>query len=71
MTATITLRNAHGAYTVDVDRLSVVVLRTKTWDDATLRLQTEGRCGYPEGSDALRDCTRLELQVILTESGNF
>ena len=75
---TITLRNAHGAFEVEVDRLNLVILKTKNWSDLLLQVRlggytgsTSGEMGDQAAHDFYRDCTRLEAQIILTECGNF
>jgi hypothetical protein len=70
-TATIRLNNNHGLFTADNDKVELLLIKTASWDRALLRRQVEGCCGFPEGSDALRDCTWLELCIIWVDSGNY
>lgn len=67
----ITLTNAHGTFEVEVDRLNLAIVKTKNRSDALIRRQAEGANGHPEGSDAYRGDTRLEVLIMWVEGGNF
>lgn len=70
---TIQLRNRHGFFEVDIDRLNLTILKTSSMDDDSLKFLAAGCCGFDDRDrrDIFRVDTRLEVQVMLTESGNF
>lgn len=68
---TLSLTNAHGTFEVEVDRLNLTIARTKNWSDLHLRTRAAELNGHGEDSDAYRADTRLEVQIMLTEGGNF
>ena len=70
---TITLTNAHGTYTVEVDALELTMLKTKNMPIRELRIFGAGLCGYDEADllDAFRANSRIEVNIAITDSGNF
>jgi len=71
LTAELSLTNAHGLFTADADKVSLLLIRTASWPVTELRRQVQGCCGYDPDGDALRDCTWLELCIIWVDSGNY
>lgn len=73
-TATITLTNAHGAYTADCDQVSMLLTRTASWGLEVTRRHVAGCVGHDlykdPFADYYRDCTWLELCIIWADSGN-
>lgn len=67
---TMTLRNAHGAFTVDVDRLNIAMIRYSTLSDDSLRDYAARMNGHDSG-EAYRSDSRLECLVMLVEGGNY
>ncbi len=74
-TATINLTNTHGTFTADSDKVSLLLVRTASWDRTALRRMVAGCIGHDmhrdEDADYYRDCTWLELCIIWADSGNF
>lgn len=74
---TITLTNAGGTYTVEVDALNLALTKTANRSDFLVRQQAADACGYDRGfaglhdDDVFRGWTRLEVIIAWVESGNF
>lgn len=75
-TATITLNNNHGAFTVEVRVLNRAIAATKHRSDALIRHQAAGSCGFPDydwmagEAGPYDDISRLEVLIAWIESGN-
>lgn len=67
-TAKLRLNNNHGLFIADSDDVELLLIKTASWPREVLRRQVEGCTGHPEGSDALRGCTWLELCIIWADS---
>ena len=74
---TLTLTNAGGAYTIEVDTLNLALIKTATLAEAVLRDRAADACGYSRNwlglhdEDVFRGWTRLEVLIAWVESGNF
>ena len=75
-TATITLNNTHGAFTVQVAVLNRAIAATKFRSDELIRHQAAGCTGFDDydwiagEAGPYDDCSRLEVLIAWIESGN-
>lgn len=75
-TATISLTNAHGLFTVEVPVLNRAIAATKHRSTELIRSQAAGCTGFPEydwiagEAGPYDDCSRLEVLIAWIESGN-